>query len=126
MWATVATSALGVWQGVPYLFADFVHALARAPRAAVSTSSRLYRGYLIYLALPPMVLLWAERPVWLIRLYILTSGLFMPLLAGSLLWLASRRRWMGEMRSGPVAVTTLVLALLLFAAILVRSVADLL
>ena len=125
VWAAVATSTLGVWQGVPYLFSDFLRALRGAAESTVSTSSALYRGYLLYLALPPMVLLVAERPVWLVRMYTVTSGLFMPLLAASLLWLVSRRRLVGDLRSGRLATSMLLLALLLFAAILLRTVVDL-
>ena len=32
LWAAVFTSTLGVWQGVPYLFADFTQQLGRKPR----------------------------------------------------------------------------------------------
>jgi hypothetical protein len=50
----------------------------------------------------------------------------MPLLAGTLLWLNSRRSLVGELRNGWVTVTTLSLALVLFALILIRQVIDLL
>ncbi len=55
----------------------------------------------------------------------LTSGLFMPLLAATLLWLNSRRRLVGELKNGLVATATLVLALFLFAVIAGRQLIDL-
>lgn len=125
VWGAVATSMLGVWQGVPYLFADFVRAFRRQPTRDVDTTGPTYRLYLLFLAVPPMVLLFADRPIWMIRLYTLTSGLFMPLLAASLLWLNSRRRLVGAHRNGPVATAALLAALALFAAIALRQVLDL-
>ena len=125
VWGAVFTSTLGVWNGVPYLFADFVHALRGRFDEVVDTKGRAYRGYLLYLALPPMALLFLDRPIWVIKVYTLTGGLFMPVLAGSLLWLNSRTRLVGELRNGFAATANLVLALLLFGMIAIRQIADL-
>lgn len=111
-WAAVATSMLGVWQSVPYLFCDFVALVKRlAPeqRAAfVSTRSAWYRGYLAWLALAPMSLLLLGRPVALIVAYAIIGALFMPFLAGTLLFL-------NRARNGPLVTAILALSLLLFA-----------
>ena len=80
----------------------------------------------MFLALPPMALLFLDRPIWVIKVYTLTGGLFMPLLAGTLLWLNSRRPLVGEMRNRYAATGTLVLALVLFALIAMRQLADIL
>jgi Mn2+/Fe2+ NRAMP family transporter len=125
VWGAVFTSTLGVWQGVPYLFADFANGLRRSSKE-VDERSPTYRGYLLFLALPPMVLLVLDRPVWVIKLYTLTGGLFMPVLAASLLWLTTRRSLMGEHRTGGLGIAALVAALALFAAIGARQVMDLL
>jgi hypothetical protein len=125
VWGAVFTSTLGVWNGVPYLFADFVNALRGRFDVVVDTAGPAYRGYLLYLALPPMALLFLGRPLWIIKVYTLTGGLFMPLLAGSLLWLNSRRELVGALRNRAAATATLVLALALFGAIAIRQVLDL-
>lgn len=124
VWGAVFTSTLGVWNGVPYLFADFLRGLRSAPPTEVDTRGWAYRGYLLYLALPPMILLFLDRPIWVIKVYTLTGGLFMPLLAGSLLWLNSRRRLLGENTNGPLSSSLLWCALLLFGAVLVRQLLD--
>ena len=124
LWAAVFTSTLGVWQGVPYLFADFTTHLRRKS-SKVDADSWTYRGYLLYLAGPPMVLLILDRPVWVIKLYTLTGGLFMPFLAASLLWLTTKRSLMGELRSGKLSLTAMGAALALFVAIAVRQIMDL-
>jgi Mn2+/Fe2+ NRAMP family transporter len=125
VWGAVFTSTLGVWNGVPYLFADFLNALRGRFDEAVDTRGSAYRGYLLYLALPPMILLFLGRPIWIIKLYTLAGGLFMPLLAGSLLWLNSRRSLVGDLRNRWPATATLVLALLLFLVIAGRQILDL-
>ena len=124
LWAAVFTSTLGVWQGVPYLFADFVNQLRRRPRE-VDEASWTYRGALLYLALPPMLLLVIDRPVWVIKLYTITGGLFMPVLAASLLWMTTRRGLMGELRSRWLGVAALAAALALFVVIAARQLLDL-
>ncbi len=125
VWGAVFTSTLGVWNGVPYLFADFVNALQGRFDAVVDTTGTAYRGYLLYLAVPPMALLFLGRPLWIIKVYTLTGGLFMPLLAASLLWLNSRRDLVGRMRNRVSATATLVLALVLFGLIAIRQLMDL-
>jgi Mn2+/Fe2+ NRAMP family transporter len=126
VWGAVFTSTLGVWNGVPYLFADYRDAFRGRFNTDVDTGGVAYRGYLLYLALPPMVLLFLGRPIWVIKIYTLTGGLFMPLLAATLLWLNSRRHLVGELRNGLVGTATLVLALLLFVLIAARQIVDLL
>jgi Mn2+/Fe2+ NRAMP family transporter len=126
VWGAIFSSMLGVWNGVPYLFHDFMNARQGRFSATVDPRSAIYRGYLLFLALPPMILLYLDRPIWVIKLYTLTGGLFMPLLAGSLLWLNSRRALVGRLRNGFVAVATPVLALGLFALIAGRQIADML
>lgn len=125
VWGAVFTSTLGVWNGVPYLFADFVNALRGRYDTVVDTAGTAYRGYLAFLAVPPMVLLFLGRPLWIIKVYTLTGGLFMPLLAASLLWLNSRRDLVGLSRNRLPATATLVLALVLFGVIAVRQLVDL-
>ncbi|MFQ5640440.1 MAG: Nramp family divalent metal transporter [bacterium] len=118
-WGAVTTSMIGVWQGVPYLFCDFVGLIKRLPaderQAIVNTRSVWYRGYLFWLAAPPMLVLLLGRPVWMIVIYSVIGALFMPFLAGTLLYMNSRRDWVGqELRNGWFTIGALVLSLLLF------------
>ena len=70
-------------------------------------------------------LLFLDRPIWLIRLYTITGGLFMPILAASLLWLNSRRGLVGEHRNRLLSTVALVAALALFVATGIRELFDL-
>lgn len=101
-WAAIASSLLGVWQSVPYIFADF-WSLARGEsperRArTVSTKSPVYRGYLAALAVVPALgLFMSFRDVQ--KLYAVVGAGFMPLLAAALLILNNRRGRMGGLRN---------------------------
>ncbi len=116
-WAAVATSMLGVWQGVPYLFCDFVRSL-KGSTAAVDERSTPYRAFLLWLALPPMLLLAVDRPVAVVIAYSVLGALFMPFLAGTILVLCSREALIGKELANRWISTPLLLAcLLLFLAL---------
>jgi Mn2+/Fe2+ NRAMP family transporter len=93
-WSAVFTSLLGVWQSVPYVFADVWRVSREDPRP-VSTASRPYRLYLAGLALVPLLGL-ALRFVVVQKLYAFVGALFLPLLAAVLLLLNARASWVGE------------------------------
>jgi Mn2+/Fe2+ NRAMP family transporter len=124
-WGAVFSSMLGVWQGVPYIFADSVHILRQRSGhgmpAAPLDRSPAYRAWLVYLALPPMALLLAAKPVWLVMAYAVSGALFMPVLAATLLILNNRQGWIGRWRNGPAGNILLILALLLFGVLLLQE-----
>lgn len=116
-WGAVFTSLLGVWQGAPYLLADFLRAL-RGPRDVQAerplTQTGAYRAFLLYLAVPPMVLLWQSLE-WVQLAYTILGALFMPLLAATLLLMNNHRGWMpAEFRNSAAVNAMLALTLLFF------------
>ncbi|MBW2527005.1 MAG: Nramp family divalent metal transporter [Deltaproteobacteria bacterium] len=117
-WAGLFSSLLGVWQSVPYLFADLRRAMRRktdGDQRRVDTKGTAYRGYLIALALVPMLALGADFS-HIQKLYAILGALFMPMLAVTLLLLNSRRAWIGaRLRNGPITIALLVATVLLFA-----------
>ena len=124
-WGAVFSSMLGVWQGVPYLFADFVHEWRHGGEdKEIDTASPAYRGYLVYLAIPPMLLLWAGKPVWVVLLYSVAGAAFMPLLAGLLLYMNGWRNWLGGLRNRWPANLALLAALALFVALFVNKLIE--
>lgn len=104
-WATSFTSVLGVWQGVSLMFADFyAHVRGRPGDEALrGEGSKAQRGYMLWLTFPPMLLLFADRPFALIVAYGVLGSLFMPFLAGTLLWLLNSGRTPVEWRNGWVS-----------------------
>jgi Mn2+/Fe2+ NRAMP family transporter len=119
-WSAVFSSMLGVWQGIPYLFADFVQQYTYKPDkpVPVDLQSRAYRGYLLYLAIPPMLLLMINKPVWLVVMYAAAGAFFMPLLALLLLIMNNRRDWLGDLKNGWAANLALLASLLVFGLLL--------
>jgi Mn2+/Fe2+ NRAMP family transporter len=113
-WGAVFSSLLGVWQSVPYLFADCWGLLRdRNARVPVDTRAVTYRSYLVAIALVPIVGLFSSfRDIQ--RLYTVTGALFFPVLALALLVFNGRARWVGEFRNGPLAVVALVAVLAFF------------
>ena len=83
-------------------------------RALLDTRSVWYRGFLLWLCLPPLTLLFLERPVAVIVVYAVMSALFMPFLDGTLLYLNTGRRRVGDLRNGIPSLVALLLCLLLF------------
>ena len=113
-WAAIFSSLLGVWQAVPYLFADFWR-LSRhgAITEAVNVRSRSYRGYLLALSLVPMIGL-GYKFVAAQKAYAVMGSLVIPLLSVLLLILNGRKAWVGAHRNRPVTVGVLVLIIFVF------------
>ena len=124
-WGAVFSSMLGVWQGVPYLFADFVHEWRNTTgEKVIDTRSVPYRAYLAFLAIPPMILLWSGKPVWVVLIYAVAGAAFMPLLAGLLLYMNGFRNWLGPLRNRWQSNLILLAAVVLFAALLIQKLID--
>ncbi|MDY6981603.1 MAG: Nramp family divalent metal transporter [Pseudomonadota bacterium] len=122
-WGAVWSSMLGVWHGVPYLFANVVgiyregaqRKRGQSPIASAPPLTRTpeYRGFLLFMAIVPMLLLIFRAPVQVVRLYTITGAMFMPLLAILLLYL-NRPRWLGAYANGKLMQASLALCLVLF------------
>jgi hypothetical protein len=112
-WAAIFSSLFGVWQSVPYIFADFLRLVRQSNGSAesiVNTSSWAYRGYLIAIATVPMVGLFVNF-VTIQKVYAIFGALFMPMLAFVLLILNGRRKWVGDFRNRPITVVVLIATL---------------
>ena len=123
----VFSSLLGVWQAVPYLFAD-LWGLLRGPErdtsngeTRVNTKSSAYRGYLAAMALIPMAGLFRGFGE-VQKFYAVVGAWFFPILILALLLLNGRSSWVGRSyRNQPLTVTALIGVLLFFAWIAVAA-----
>ncbi len=118
-WGAVFSSLLGVWQSVPYLFADFLSLQQRRtahvliPKDLAQTVG--YRVYLVALALVSIPLLWGSVE-WAQKSYAVLGSLFMPLLSLTLLLMNNRTAWVGKKyRNGWLTNMVLVMTLVFFA-----------
>jgi Mn2+/Fe2+ NRAMP family transporter len=116
----VFSSLLGVWQAVPYLFADLWGLLHGPERVAaseatkVNTRSPAYLGYLMAMALLPMAGLFRGFGE-IQKIYAVVGAWFFPGLVLALLLLNGRSSWVGQsFRNKKLTVATLIGVLLFF------------
>jgi Mn2+/Fe2+ NRAMP family transporter len=113
-WAAVFASLLGVWQSVPYLYADFygIHKkMSPTDREdVVKVTSTPYRLALIFISLVPIPFAFTGRPIQIVVTYTIVSSLFVPFVAATLLYLNNRVPW-----AEPVPRNSLITNLLLVA-----------
>lgn len=129
-WGAVFTSLLGVWQGVPYIFADFIRLVEGKPlgrgRESDLMRSKEYQAYQLALGIVPISLLWFKvQKVQLI--YGILGALFMPFLGLTLLLLNNRIRWVKtDFKNSWAMNLLLVLTLALFSYLGVQEILALL
>lgn len=101
-WASSFSSILGVWNGVSLMFADFLGEVRGLPDddQRRKLGGTYYRGYILWLTIPPMLLLLLGRPISLIIAYGVLGALFMPFLAITLLLLLNSKVVPKEWRNG--------------------------
>jgi Mn2+/Fe2+ NRAMP family transporter len=96
-WAAVFASLLGVWQSVPYLYADFYGIVKKLPpeerRKVVEVTSKPYRLALLWVSLVPIPFAFTGRPIAVIVTYTIVGSLFVPFLAATLLYLNNQVAW---------------------------------
>lgn len=122
-WAALFSSLLGVWQAVPYLFADFWHLHTKRRTLdpdnfepyQVDIRGRSYRGFLIALAFVPILGLRYDFQL-VQKVNSVFGALVMPMIALALLLLNSRSAWVGlSLRNRWWTTATLLLVLGFFA-----------
>ncbi|MHA7145672.1 Nramp family divalent metal transporter [Arthrobacter sp. TmT3-37] len=132
-WASSFSSLLGVWHGVSLMFADFWANFRKkaddlSDDDAPGATSKPARAYMLWLTVPPMLLLLIGRPFFLILLYGVLGSLFMPFLAITLLVLLNSTRlakqWRNKWLSNVFLAITTVVFLVLGANELVKAVAG--
>jgi Mn2+/Fe2+ NRAMP family transporter len=128
-WAAVFASLLGVWQSVPYLYADFYAVVTRASAAArrelTQVTSTPYRLALAFLTLAPLPFAFVGRPIVIIIAYTIVGSLFVPFLAATLLYLNNRVRWPAAVPHNHWLTNAILVAILaLFVAVGVQEVRN--
>jgi Mn2+/Fe2+ NRAMP family transporter len=126
-WAAVFASLLGVWQSVPYLYADLYGIVRKMPAEARQQVTRVtslpYRLALLFITLIPLPFAFLRQPIVIIVTFTIVGSLFVPFLAATLLYMNNRVKWPSDVpRNGWAANAVLVVILLLFAAIVMQDV----
>ena len=120
-WAAVFASLLGVWQSVPYLYADFYGVLKKLPpderQRLTKVTSTPYRLALLFVTLAPIPFAFTGAPVQVIVAYTVVGSLFVPFLAATLLYLNNRVTWASPVPHNNLATNALLVVILLMFAI---------
>ena len=120
-WAAVFASLLGVWQSVPYLYADFysiIKKLSPEERTRVTrVTSTPYRLALVFVSLVPLPFAFTGRPLAVIVTYTIVGSLFVPFLAATLLYLNNRVKWTAPVPHNNWPTNALLVVILLLFAI---------
>jgi len=100
-WAAAMSSIVGVWNGVSLMFADFLGHARGLPEGDVERGSKgkAYKGYILWLTFPPILLFLVGEPFYLILLYGVLGAFFMPFLAVTLLLILNSDRVPREWRN---------------------------
>ncbi len=120
-WAAVFASLLGVWQSLPYLFADYYGLMrnySRAERERLTmVTSTPYRLALLFITLVPLPLAFIDQPLVIVRTFTIVGSFFIPFLAATLLYLNNVHipQASGVPRNSALINLALVLALIVFA-----------
>ena len=117
-WAAMFSSMLGVWQSVPYMFADFLKiskAVREGRRGEVSidkinTKGGPYKIYLLIIAIVPAIGLFYDFEL-VQKLNSIYGALVMPMIALTVLLLNGRSSWVGTLKNRPVTVVFLLAVL---------------
>src|SRR5205814_1531692 len=120
-WAAVFASLLGIWQSLPYLFADYYGLMRRYPRAVreqlTAVTSTPYRIALVFITLVPIPFAFVDQPLFIIRTFTIVGSFFIPFLAATLLYLNNYRipQGSGVPRNSALVNAVLIFALIAFA-----------
>jgi len=118
-WGAIFSSLLGVWQSIPYLFADFCllaqEQKSGGDRQVVDTKSFPYQAYLLGIATLPILGMVALNFTQAQKIYAIVGAFFIPMLALALLLLNGREAWIGkEFRNSKVTALILAVAFVFF------------
>lgn len=116
--SAVFSSLLGVWQAVPYLFADIWRLFFKKQQTSTLalTQSTPYKCYLIAIAtIPSLSLCIPFQEIQ--KIYGVVGAMFVPLLAFSLLMMNSQKQWLGIHTNKRLSQLILTLTLIFFASI---------
>ncbi|MGH8879273.1 MAG: Nramp family divalent metal transporter [Stackebrandtia sp.] len=93
--STTFSSVVGAWNGLSFLFADYVRLIRGVPDEQAEEHTKItspaFRAFLVWVAFPPMLLLLFDQPVFLVIVYAALGALAMPFLVIVLLFLLNSK-----------------------------------
>jgi Mn2+/Fe2+ NRAMP family transporter len=115
-WAAVLASLLGVWQTVPHIFVDCWGLLRSRRNDAPGGARASYLIALAFMATAAVPFAFLQRPLFVVIAFTILGSLFIPFLAGTLLYLNNKlpsRETIGHNSSATNALLALIVLLFL-------------
>jgi Mn2+/Fe2+ NRAMP family transporter len=78
--------------------------------------------FLFYLAIPPLVLLFFGKPVWVVVIYSIIGAFFMPFLAVLLLIMNNKIKWVKDFKNNLFINLLLFAGLVLFVVLCIKEI----
>ncbi|MBE2256628.1 MAG: Nramp family divalent metal transporter [Ignavibacteria bacterium] len=127
-WCAVFSSLIGVLQGIPYMYADFIKSFKKSKNPVVEFDDKkfkkLYNSFLIYITFAPLILQFINKPSQIIFIYTIIGALFMPFLAFTLLYMNNSKK-LNLKFPNPVWINLfLIITLLLFGYLSYNEIID--
>ena len=120
-WAAVFASLLGVWQSVPYLYADLYGIVTKMTpeqrQEVVKVTSTPYRAALAFISLVPIPFAFTGQPIQVVITYTIVSSLFVPFVALTMLYLNNRVKWTEPVPHNSIVTNLLLVAILVLFAV---------
>jgi Mn2+/Fe2+ NRAMP family transporter len=88
----------------------------------IDVRSRNYLFFLFYLAIPPLVLLFFGKPVWVVVIYSIIGAFFMPFLAVLLLIMNNKIKWVKDFKNNLIINLLLFAGLVLFVVLCIKEI----
>ena len=129
-WAAVSASLVGVWQTIPSVAADCYGLLRRMTsderRAAIRPGTPVYRAALGFMALASVPFSFFGSPLAIVIAFTVLGSLFIPFLAGTLLYLNNRVPFPPPLRKNGILTNfVLLLIVVLYALVGALEIAEL-
>ncbi|WP_245799164.1 Nramp family divalent metal transporter [Virgibacillus siamensis] len=104
-WSASFTSLLSAWNGLPYIFADFVQLLKNKDKNSnrvITEKDPAFRAYLLWITFPSMLFLFVDDPILLVFIGLAFSATILPFLALTLMLLLNSKKVAMKYRNGVV------------------------
>ncbi|MFL4475120.1 Nramp family divalent metal transporter [Paeniglutamicibacter sp. MACA_103] len=127
MFSAVFSSLIGGYNALANVFNDIVNIFRRTENERDENAARSipFRAYIVWMCIPPLSMLFLDKPVMLVLIYAALGALLMPVLIGGLLWLMNSKGLDKKHRNGIAMNTSLVLGLAMFVALAANELSSL-
>ncbi|MQA01757.1 MAG: divalent metal cation transporter [Streptosporangiales bacterium] len=125
--SAVFSSLVGGFNALAYVFSDIVNIFRGKEQERDDQAERTwpFRGYLLWMSFPPLLMLLFDQPILLVLIYAALGALFMPAMVAGLLWLMNSKRVPKGFRNGFVVNAILGLSLLMYVVLGVHELLNL-